>query len=295
MSDRLKAILLVMGAMATFTVLDTSAKYAAQSLPVLVGVFFRYVIGLLLASVIIWRAGGFSLLVTRHPYLQILRGLLLLGSTACNFTAMSHLQLAQTAAINFTLPLWVCAISVPLLGEHVGLRRWMAVLVGFVGVMVIMRPGSMDFHWAMVISLMSALFGALYNIATRKVGGSDGTQTSLFYVGLVGSLGASLPLVHAWQTPEGWQWLPLVLMGLAGTAGHSMLIKAHRLAPASAIAPFIYTQIVWMTISGAFVFGQFPDRWTLLGAVIVVGSGAYVFARERKKGVTTAQDATPED
>lgn len=295
MSSRLKAILLVMGAMAAFTVLDSSAKFAAQSLPVLVGVFFRYFIGFLLAAFVVWRAGGITLLRTRHPWLQVARGLLLLGSTACNFTAISHLQLAQTAAINFTLPLWVCALSVPLLGEHVGLRRWLAVLVGFLGVLVIMRPGSMEFHWAMMVSLLSALLGALYNITTRKVGGADSTETSLFYVGLVGALGASLPLPQVWQMPMGWQWLPLVLMGLAGTAGHSMLIKAHRLAPASAIAPFIYTQIVWMTLAGALVFRQFPDGWTLAGAAVVVASGVYVFARERKLGVATALEATPED
>ncbi len=295
MSSSLKAILLVMGAMAAFTVLDSSAKFAAQGLPVLVGVFFRYLIGFILAALVVWRSDGVRLPQTRHPWLQVLRGLLLLGSTACNFTAISHLQLAQTAAINFTLPLWVCALSVPLLGEHVGLRRWMAVLVGFLGVLVIMRPGSTDFHWAMLISLLSALFGSLYNIATRKVGAADSTQTSLFYVGMVGAAAASLPMMQVWQTPQGWQWLPLLMMGLAGTVGHSMLIKAHRLAPATVLAPFIYTQIVWMTMAGAVVFGQYPDRWTLLGAAIVVASGAYVFARERKKGVTTAQDATPEE
>ena len=108
-------------------------------------------------------------------------------------------------------------------------------------------------------------------------------------------MAAALPLPLVWQMPQGWQWLPLLMMGLAATAGHSMHIKAHRLAPASAIAPFNYIQIVWMTIGGALVFGQFPDGWTLLGAAIVVASGAYVFARERKKGVTTVQDATPEE
>lgn len=295
MSNSLKAILLVMGSMAAFTVLDASAKFSAQNLPIMVGVFFRYLISALLAVLIIRQAGGVIYLRTRHPTLQVMRGLFLLASTACNFTAMSHLQLAQTAAINFTLPLWVCALSVPLLGEHVGLRRWLAVLVGFLGVLVIMRPGSLEFHWAMLVSLLTALFGALYNITTRKVGGTDSTQTSLFYVGLVGSLGAALPMVPVWQTPQGWQWLPLILMGVAGTVGHSMLIKAHRQAAATLLAPFIYTQIVWMTIAGAVVFGQLPDRWTLLGAAIVVASGAYVFARERKKGVTTAQDATPEE
>lgn len=295
MSNRLKAILLLMGAMAVFTVLDTSAKYVSQSLPVLVGVFFRYGIGFVLALAVVWQAGGVRLMRTRHPVLQVLRGVLLLASTATNFLAMSYLQLAQTAAISFTIPLWVCALSVPLLGEHVGVRRWLAVIVGFLGVLIIMRPGSAEFHWAMLISLCNALLGAFYNIATRKVGGHDSTETSLFYVGLVGTLVSATTLPQVWQTPQGFEWLLLLLMGLAGTAGHFMLIQAHRLAPASAIAPFIYTQIITMTISGALVFGQFPDGWTLVGAAIVVASGVYVFARERKMGVTTAQEATPED
>lgn len=295
MSNRLKAILLVMGAMAVFTVLDTSAKLVSQHLPVFVGVFFRYFISFLFAIVIAWRSGGLASFGTRHPVLQVTRGLLLLASTTCNFIAMSHLQLAQTAAINFTLPLWVCALSVPLLAEQVGLRRWLAVIVGFFGVLIIMRPGSAEFHWAMLVSLFNALLGALYNITTRKVGGKDSTDTSLLYVGLVGSIGAAATLPQAWQMPQGAQWGLLLLMGVAGTVGHSMLIKAHRMAPASAIAPFIYTQIITMTISGAIVFGQLPDGWTLLGALIVVASGVYVFARERKKGVTTSQEATPED
>ncbi len=294
MSDRLKAILLLMGAMAAFTVLDTSAKFVSQHLPVFVAVFFRYALALLFAVLIVWRAGGLPLFVTRHPVLQVTRGALLLASTTANFIAMSYLQLAQTAAINFTLPLWVCALSVPLLGEHVGWRRWLAVLAGFCGVLVIMRPGSAEFHWAMLISLFNALLGALYNITTRKVGGKDSTETSLFYVGLVGTLGcrdAAADLGHAARIAVD----PAAAHGPVRHARPLHADQGHRLAPASAIAPFIYTQIITMTMAGALVFHQFPDGWTLVGAVIVIASGVYVFARERRMGVTTAQDATPED
>lgn len=280
--------------MAVFTVLDTSAKFLTQSLPIPVSVFFRYFIALIIAALVVWRRGGASLLITRHPVLQVLRGLLLMGSTFGNFLAMSYLQLAQTAAIFFTIPLWVCALSVPLLGEKVGLRRWLAVAVGFCGVLVIMRPGTMSFHWAMLLALWNSFLGACYNLATRKVGGRDSTETSLFYVCLVGAAGAAAPMAANWVEPSGWQWLPLLLMGLAGATGHLMVIEAHRLAPASTIAPFIYSQIVWMTISGALVFGQFPDLWTIVGASIVVMSGIYVFNRERKLGGSAAE-ATPED
>jgi drug/metabolite transporter (DMT)-like permease len=181
-----------------------------------------------------------------------------------------------------------------MLGEKVGLRRWLAVLVGFCGVLVIMRPGTASFHPAMLISLFNALLGALYNIITRKVGARDSAETSLFYVCLLGATGAALPMLTHWQSPVGWQWLPLGLMGAAGAFGHLMLIQAHRLSPASAIAPFIYSQIIWMILAGYLVFGQLPDTTTLLGASIVVASGIYVFNRERLKGVQTTL-AAPED
>ena len=273
--------------MALFTLLDASAKLVTQNLSMAVAVFFRYFIALLLTGLLIWRTGGLALLKTQHPFLQILRGGFLLASTFCNFFAMSYLQLAQTAAISFTIPLWVCALSVPLLGEHVGMRRWLAVLVGFFGVLIIMRPGTHSFHWAMLVSLVTALMGALYNIVTRKVGGLDKAETSLLYVGLTGSVVAALPMITHWQAPEGWQWIPLVLMGIAGATGHFMLIQAHRMAPASTLAPFIYTQIIWMTIAGYILFGSIPDTGTLFGAAIVVASGIYVFNRERLKGVVT--------
>lgn len=294
MSNTVKAILLVLASMAVFTVLDATAKYLNQFLPLSVTVFFRYAIALVIAAALLLRRGGLSLLWTRHPFLQVSRGLFLLASTFANFFAMSYLQLAQTAAISFTVPLWVCALSVPLLGEKVGLRRWLAVLVGFCGVLVIMRPGSMDFHWAMLVSLLASLCGASYNLATRKVGGHDAAETSLFYVCIVGSIVATPSLALHWAMPVGWQWLLLLVLGAAGAGGHLMLIEAHRKAPASALAPFIYSQIIWMTCAGVLVFGQWPDVWTVVGGLIVVASGIYVFGRERRRGVS-APVAVPED
>ena len=284
MTPRVQGILLMAASMAFFALLDGMAKHVMLHLPAFVAVFFRYLLALALTLVIVWRAGGLSLLATGHPLLQALRGLMLVSSTWLNFFAISYLQLAQTAAISFTIPLWVCALSVPLLGEAVGLRRWIAVLVGFLGVLVIMRPGTEDFHPAMLLSVMAAICGALYNIATRKVGGRDRAETSLFYVGFVGSLGAALPLPWHWQMPEGTQWLFLVGMGLCGGIGHFMLIQAHRLAPAAALSPFVYTQIVWMIALGFLMFGDVPDLWTLIGAAVVIASGLFVFARERSLG-----------
>lgn len=291
MNPRLKGIALMAAAIVIFALLDGLAKFVMQTLPPPVAVFFRYFIALLLSMAIIERTGRPAVLVSRHPGWQVIRGLTLLASTYLNFAAITYLQLAQTAAISFTIPLWVCALSVPLLGEHVGFRRWAAVLIGFLGVLVIMRPGTMGFHWAMFLSLAAAFCGSIYNIATRKVGGRDRTETSLFYVGLVGALVAALPLPWYWQMPEGIQWPILLAMGLAGGFGHFLLIQAHRLAPASMLAPFVYTQIVWMILIGLILFHDVPEMWTIIGAAIVIASGLVVFARERALGRQTETPA----
>ena len=268
--------------MALFTALDASAKLVTQGLPIPVAVFGRYSIALLLTSLLIWRTGGVNDLKTRHPYLQLMRGGFLLASTFANFFAMGYLQLAQTAAIFFTIPLWVCALSGPMLGERVGVERWLAVCMGFAGVMIIMQPGTSHFHWVMLVSLFASLMGALYNIVTRKVGGHDKAETSLFYVCLTGTVVASVPMATHFQMPVGWQWFPLVFMGIAGAVGHWMLIQAHRMASASVLAPYLFTQIIWMTLAGYFVFGNVPDRYTIIGATVVIASSLYLFAREHR-------------
>jgi drug/metabolite transporter (DMT)-like permease len=291
MNTRVQGILLMAVAVLIFAILDGLAKYVMQTLPPPVAVFFRYLIALVLAMILIERTGRPAIIISRHIGLQFIRGLTLLASTVLNFIAITYLQLAQTAAISFTIPLWVCALSVPLLGEKVGIRRWIAVIIGFLGVLVIMRPGTMSFHWAMFLSIGAAFCGSIYNLATRKVGGRDRAETSLFYVGLFGSLGAVLPLPWSWQMPACVEWLLLLGMGLAGGIGHFLLIQAHRLAPASTLAPFIYTQIVWMILIGLVVFGDVPDMWTLIGAAIVIASGIFVLARERKLGKDTEVSA----
>jgi drug/metabolite transporter (DMT)-like permease len=282
LSAVVRAILLMMVSMAVFTSLDASAKLVTKTLEPWVAVYFRYIVAALLSlCILLWRNGltGFR---TQHPWLQLVRGLLLVGSTILNFTAMGYLPLSTTSAIFFTIPLFVSALSVPMLGETVGVKRWLAVLVGFLGVLVIMRPGTMAFHWAMILSLGASFAGSLYNIYTRKVGGHDSVETSLFYVGLFGAAGAGLPASLGWQWPESWMWPYLIGIGIAGTLGHFMIIEAHRLAPASRLAPFIYTQIIWMTIAGYLIFGEVPDLWTLAGATVVVLCGLYLLNSERR-------------
>ena len=274
-----------MASMAVFSVLDASAKFVMHDVALPVAVFFRYGVATLLVLAYALATMGKAAFTTHHPWWQAMRGQLLLTSTFLNFVAMSQLQLAQTSAIMFTIPLWVCALSVPFLGEHVGIRRWLGVFAGFIGVLVIMRPGTSTFQWAMLASLAASLMGACYNLVTRKVGGRDDVITSLLYVSAVGA-GLSLPFAAwHWQLPTGLsQWLPLLVMGVVGAAGHFMIIRAHKMANASTLAPFIYTQIIWMTLLGYAIFGNIPDHYTLLGAAIVVASSIYIFARERALG-----------
>jgi drug/metabolite transporter (DMT)-like permease len=281
-SHAVPGILLMIAAVSTFAMLDATAKYTVQALSTAVVVCFRYAIASAYVSLLVWRMGGARLLVTSHLRLHAIRGLLLLGATGFNFLALNYIQLAQTSAITFSNPLIVCVLSPWLLGERVGLRRWMAVIAGFVGVLIIIRPGTAGFHWAMAASVLSALCGALYQIATRHVGRRDQALTSLFYVTVTGALGAVPLAAFDWQTPQAWQWGLLGLAAVFGTLGHFMLTEAHRRAPASLLAPFVYTQIIPMIVIGFFAFGDLPDAWTLAGALAVIASGLYVLYRERR-------------
>ena len=273
-------ILLMVGAIATFTIIDACAKYLVGSVPPMMVVFARYGLSLLYVVGLMWWTGSLTF-KSRHPWLQILRGFLLFASTLMNFMALQYLRLDQTSAIFFSNPLWVCALSPFLLGERIGPRRWVAVIVGFLGVLLIIRPGADHFHWAMMLSVTVAIAASLYQIITRKIGGRDPALVSLLLPSMVGTA-LAMPLgVANWYVPA-WGLVGLMLlMGVAGGLGHHLLIKAHTLAPAPTLAPFVYTQIIWMIIVGFVVFGDVPDIHTLIGASIVVSSGLYVYYREQ--------------
>ncbi len=274
-------IIMMIGAVAAFAVIDTSAKVLVAFMPPLMVVFARYTLALIYIVVLMWWTGSFSL-KTQHPWLQLLRGVMLLSTTMLNFVALQYLRLDQTSAIFFSNPLWVCALSPLLLGERIGPRRWAAVIVGFLGVILIIRPGADSFHWAMLLSVAVAVIAAMYQITTRKIGGRDPALVSLMLSTLVGA-SLSMPTgILQWQLPpSGYLWL-MLLMGFAGSIGHHLLIRAHTIAPAPTLAPFVYTQIIWMIALGYLVFGDVPDAVTLAGAAIVVMSGLYVYYREQQ-------------
>lgn len=294
----LTAIGLVLVTYMTFTVVDTCAKWLLQGgMPTLEVVFVRYAGQLLIVSAIFLPTRGRELLATKRPWLEVARGVCLLGSTAANFTAILFLPLTVTSAIAFTMPLMICALSIPFLGETVGWRRWAAILVGFVGVLVIVHPGTAAFQPAVALSLLSALFTALYMLLTRKLAGVDGVTTQQFYSALVATI-CLVPFVAlgGWVWPsQPLDWVAFLMMGVAALVGHQIITVAHRLAPASVLAPFGYVQIIYMTASSWLIFNQPPDVWTYLGAPIVIGSGLYIWLRERQLSKSVVTDVSVRD
>jgi drug/metabolite transporter (DMT)-like permease len=285
MRARLTGIGLMCGAVLSFAFLDVSAKYLNGYMDTLQVVWARYTGAFVLALFIFNPVSRPGLMRTQRPVLQLVRSALLLGSTIANFIAFRYLQLDQALAILFSTPFMVAILAGPILGEWIGWRRWLAILVGFAGVLLVTRPGAGGVHWAALYSVASAVFYALYIVATRVLSRSDPSDTTLFYSNLVGAVAMLPVLPFVWQTPDDpFVIFLMAVFGAFGSFGHYLLIVAHRLAPASVLAPFMYTQLVWATGFGYFVFGDVPNRWTLAGAAVVIASGLYLLHRERVRG-----------
>ncbi len=296
---RLLGIGLVLGGYLMFTVIDSCAKWLSQhsGLPTTEVVFVRYAGQLFLVSAIFLPTRGRELFTTRSPWLEIARGLCLMLSTVANFTAILFLPLTVTASIMFTMPLMICALSIPMLGETVGWRRWLAIVVGFVGVLVIVHPGTSAFHPAVAVSLIGTFFAALYYLLTRKLAGVDAVTTQQFYAALVATI-CLLPLflTGGWTLPaDPAGWFAFITIGAAALIGHQLLTTAHRFAPASVLAPFGYVQIFYMTASSWLIFNQPPDAWVYAGAPIVIASGFYIWLRERQLSKEVLTDVTTRD
>ncbi len=283
--QRMTGIGLMCAAVVSFAFLDAIAKYLGGYMDTLQVVWARYVGGFLLTLLISNPISRPGLLRTRRPVLQVVRALLLVGSTSANFLAFRYLQLDQALSILFSTPFLVAILAGPVLGEWIGWRRWVAILVGFAGVLLVTRPGAGGVHWAAIYSMVSAVFYSLYIIATRVISRTEATETTLFYLNAVGALAILPVLPFVWSMPDSsWHLFLMVVFGAFGSFGHYLLIAAHRLAPASLLAPFMYTQLVWAILLGFMIFGDVPNSWTLAGAGIVVASGLYLLHRERVTG-----------
>ncbi|MFN4168192.1 MAG: DMT family transporter [Pannonibacter phragmitetus] len=265
-----------------FAGLDATAKYLVRDLPAFQVVWVRFVTHMVLAFFLfrIWAHPEYFR--TDRPVLMILRGFCLLGNTSFNFLAMRHLQLAETMSIMFAGTILVTALAVPMLGEKVGPRRWAAVFVGFIGVLVIVQPGSGPLNWAVIYSLLSMVCYALYTLLTRMLSTTDSTLSMLIIPAAVASLAMAPGGISVWQAPPSlFHWGLLLSTGVLGGLGHWILISAYRRAPASVLAPFTYVQIIWMISLGYLVFADLPGSSTLIGASIVVSSGLYILYREQ--------------
>jgi drug/metabolite transporter (DMT)-like permease len=293
--QRLIGIVLMCAAVALFAVLDTIAKYLNTQMDSLQIAWARYTSAFVLTLIVSNPFTHPQLIVTKRPTLQLVRGTLLVASTALNFVALRWLQLDEALSIIFTFPFIVAIASGPILGEWLGWRRWTAICVGFCGVLLITRPGFGEFNPAALISLTATVCYGIYAVLTRVVSRVDSNQTSLFYNNAVGAL-VMLPVIpFVWQAPASWMIaLMLVGTGVLGSLGHFFLISGHKLAPAAVLSPFIYTQLIWVVIFGYLVFDHVPNQWTMAGAAIVIGSGLYLLYRERQVGKTTTSEAVIE-
>jgi drug/metabolite transporter (DMT)-like permease len=279
----LLAIGLVLLSYVGFTTIDSSAKWLGRAgIPTMEYIFVRYAVHFLLISLILLPRRGRALLRTGNLPTEILRALFLLASTFCNFFALLFLPLTVTGAIAFTMPLILCALSVPLLGETVGWRRWTAIAVGFIGVLIIVRPGTAAFQPAAIASLGGATMSALYFISTRRLAGVDSASTQQFYAALIATICVAPFAFGHWVWPSApIDWFVFGLIGAAGLFGHWIFSIALRFAPATTLAPFAYFQIVYTILSSWLIFNQPPDIWIYVGVPIVIGSGLYIWLRER--------------
>lgn len=280
--NRLIGIGLISVTFLCFALLDCGAKWLVKTLPVLQVVWLRFLFHVVVSTALFAPKFGSGILRTRRPKLQFLRAALLAIMTGLNFWALQYLQLAETGSIQFSVPVIIALIAAPLLGERMDRARWAAIGVGFLGVLIIVRPGTQGFHPALLLAIVNAFLYASFNLMTRQLAAHDSPEATQFFSSLGATLAITPFALAAWQAPPGaLQWLILCLMGIAGALGHYLLALAHRYAPASVLAPFLYQQIVWMVLLGYLVFGDVPDAAVLAGGAIVIGSGLYLLSRER--------------
>ena len=266
-----------------FVSMDTVAKYLAERYAVSQVVWARYIFHLLLLFAWLGPRAP-SVLRTRRLGLQLVRSLLLLLTTFFFFTALSFMALVDASVIMFIGPIVLTLLAAVILREHVGARRWSGVVIGFIGALIVIRPGTSMVQPAAVFAVAAACCYALYQITTRQLSHHDAPLTTLSYTALVGALLSSFAAPFGWTWPDASGWALMALTGLIGGIAHFCVIKAFQAAPAAVVAPFGYTSIVWSTSFGFVIFGDLPDLWTVVGGAIIIGSGIYILHRERVRG-----------
>ena len=276
-----KGIALILASTVFLGLSDVTAKYLSASLPPIEITWIRFLVFALIMTPAMIPGSPLYALKTDRRRLHVMRGAGVLGSSLFFITGMSFLPIAEASATGFVAPMFVTALSVVFLNEIVGLRRWIATGVGLLGVLIILRPGTSAFHIAAAFPLMSALCWACTLIMTRMLSATERAITTMTYSSIAGLCILSALVPFVWVTPT-WQAVAFsVFIGIASTAGQWIVVLAFRYADASVLAPFTYSQLVWVSLLGFFVFGEIPDKWTVVGAGFIVASGLYTAHRER--------------
>ena len=276
----MKAIILNLSAWAVLPFMDTIAKYLSSELSFFQITWARYFFTVFFTLPFMFFFFRKNLTWSENPKLQILRGLTLLIANICFFYSISIISMAKALTLAFVAPLITTALSPIFLGEKVGIRRWTAVLIGFVGSLVVIRPGFLEFNLATIAALGTGCFYGIYLVITRKLHSTDSPLLTLLITGVVGAVIASFLVPFVWINPTHVQWSWLALMGIFACLGHILLIYSLKYADASKLAPFGYFEIVTNIILGYYFFSDFPDNYTFLGLFIIILSGVYIYNRE---------------
>ena len=275
-------IALMLGAMAVLPFLDVVAKtLGEQGMPILQIVWARMAFGALLTLPFTLRHGGPAAIRPDRPAYHTVRAILLVAATFLFFSALKYLPIADALAIFFVQPLILTAISPFVLGEKVGPRRWAAVAVGFIGTLIIIRPGFTELNPGTFLALGAGACLAFYFAMTRRISGSAPAMVTTFHTSLMGAILTTFAVIPLWEPPGAAQWGLLVLIGIIATVGHYMIVRAYDHAEASLLAPLAYTEMVMATLLGWWFFGDFPDGWTFFGVAILIACATYISIRER--------------
>jgi drug/metabolite transporter (DMT)-like permease len=281
--NALKGIALVLIAMAVLPLIDVCAKFLGQQgIPVVQMVWARFFFGALLTLPLAVMAAGTSALRPVNPLMNSLRAYFLIAGTASFFFALKTLPIADTLAIYFVQPILITALSPLFLGEKVGVRRWSTVVVGFIGVLIIIRPGFQSVGIGVLFALLAGLCSAFYILVTRKLTGRAHAMVTTFQSSAIGAVPLTLSAPIYWTAPDTNQWLLLLLLGAIAIAGHALITRAYDYAEASQLSPFNYTEMITAVAAGWYFFGDFPDAWTFLGVAILIACAIYISWRERE-------------
>jgi drug/metabolite transporter (DMT)-like permease len=271
----LQGIGLVVLALACFATLDTTTRHISTSISLLVALWFRYAIQAVITTVVVWPGRGRRVLLTRHPKFQLARGLLLFACSILAFFSLKYMPVGEFTAIALLAPLVITVFAAWKLKEKIRPLRWSLLVGGFMGTLVIIRPGTHHFDWTVILPLTLVGTNSAFQLLTSQMTKTEDPITMHFYTGWIGTILASLVLPFVWELPADWTvWLQLLIMGVLASIGHFLLILAYGRAPAATLTPYMYAQIAFGVLGGWVVFHHLPDQWTFMGMGLIALCGA---------------------